>query len=500
MIRQEYFAGRRKLAFPEASWPLLIAVGLGFAISVAPLLPSALVLAPFLAIVLFIEPLVGIGLMLFAAPWGALENVLIGPRLLDSGQMLFFITAAAWMAHGAVRKRIWLVLPRFLLPLTLFVGVGSLSLLRAPSAMTGLIELFKWIEIGAVALIVADRATDLQRKWPAALSAFGTRHGGWRIILFLILAAAMSQALVGIWQFGMRETGPEHFQILGGRFYRAYGAFEQPNPYGGFMAWMAALAAGAAIGEVIHRLQSRRWGALSVAWITFLFGSSILFLLALVFSWSRGAWMSFAAAIAGMALLLPKRRAVGGALFCMAFFAALIVWQSGLLPVAVADRLAGFTQDLSFGDVRGVDINDANYAVLERLAHWQAAVDMARNNLWSGVGIGNYEAAYGDYALINWPLALGHAHNYYLNILAETGIIGLAAYLVLWAVIVLQTLLVLQRSAWPERGAALGLMAVWIALSVHHLLDKLYVNNLYLYLGALLGILHILSRRSRGRV
>ena len=31
-----------------------------------------------------------------------------------------------------------------------------------------------------------------------------------------------------------------------------------------------------------------------------------------------------------------------------------------------------------FEDVRGVGINDANYAVLERLAHWQAALEMWR--------------------------------------------------------------------------------------------------------------------------
>ena len=41
--------------------------------------------------------------------------------------------------------------------------------------------------------------------------------------------AGLVQAFIGIWQFGLRDTGPEHFMILG-RFYRAYGTFEQPNP------------------------------------------------------------------------------------------------------------------------------------------------------------------------------------------------------------------------------------------------------------------------------
>ena len=115
--------------------------------------------------------------------------------------------------------------------------------------------------------------------------------------------------------------------------------------------------------------------------------------------------------------------------------------------LSVADRLAGFGDEFALGDVRGVDINDTNYAVLERLAHWQAAADMARDDLWTGVGFGNYAAAYPRYALINWPDALGHAHNYYLNLLAEVGLPGLLAYLIFWLAVVWQTIRAARRLA-----------------------------------------------------
>jgi O-antigen ligase len=169
----------------------------------------------------------------------------------------------------------------------------------------------------------------------------------------------------------------------------------------------------------------------------------------------------------------------------------LLLLQAGLLPAALTERLVSFREDLQFSDVRGVDINDANYAVLERLAHWQSAVDMARAEPWLGVGFGNYEPAYAEFALINWPFALGHAHNYYLNILAETGVLGTAAYLLLWAAIFWQTLRVLRRLDGPPRGIALGLLGVWGALSVHHLLDNLYVNNLFLHIAALFAVLQV---------
>jgi O-antigen ligase len=109
------------------------------------------------------------------------------------------------------------------------------------------------------------------------------------------------------------------------------------------------------------------------------------------------------------------------------------------------------------------------------------------------VGFGNYEPAYADYDLINWPAPLGHAHNYYLNLLAETGVIGLAAYLLLWTAVFWQTWQQLNRASWPNRGIALGLLAVWTAMAVHHLVDKLYVNNMYVHLGALFGVLVLLE-------
>jgi O-antigen ligase len=214
---------------------------------------------------------------------------------------------------------------------------------------------------------------------------------------------------------------------------------------------------------------------------------------ALVFSWSRGAWLSFALGPAVLVLFLPKKFWQG---ILLLLLAAVLFWggvQTGIVPASVTERVTSFSEDLRFGDVRGVDINDANYAVLERLAHWQAALDMAKDNLWLGVGFGNYEPAYADYALLNWPYPLGHAHNYYLNALAEIGLLGLLAYIFLWAAVFWQTIRQLRWLDWPLRGIALGLLAAWTAVTVHHLVDKLYVNNIYIHLGIMFGLLQLLE-------
>ncbi|MCB8934601.1 MAG: hypothetical protein H6663_03980 [Candidatus Promineofilum sp.] len=50
-----------------------------------------------------------------------------------------------------------------------------------------------------------------------------------------------------------------------------------------------------------------------------------------------------------------------------------------------------------------------------------------------------------------------------------------------------------KRIAWPERGIVVGLLAAWVALAVHHLVDKLYVNNIYVHLGAMIGLLQLFA-------
>jgi O-antigen ligase len=166
---------------------------------------------------------------------------------------------------------------------------------------------------------------------------------------------------------------------------------------------------------------------------------------------------------------------------------------AGLLPAAISDRFADIGALVNIPDVRGAKINDANYAVIERIAHWQAAIRMIEANPWTGVGFSNYQPVYEQYRLLNWPMPLGHAHNIYLNIAAETGLPGLTAYLLLWMAILIQTIRALRIQHGIGRGLALGLMGAWIHLSAHQMFDNLYVNNVHLSIGAMIGVLSVLG-------
>ncbi|MCA9955162.1 MAG: O-antigen ligase family protein [Anaerolineales bacterium] len=483
----------------QPAWFVLLAVLVGGVLVMLPPAESGpLLLRTAVLLLTLIEPLSGLFAALLTGPLGAIE---VG--LLDSGQFYLLFSLLAWLAHG-LRQR-WLFVPRTFLavPLALFTGIAAITVMDAASYNFGLKELLKWGEMLAIMLLVVDRVT----IWQERHAKSGMKPVIW--LLVALFAAGLSQAALGIYQFGLRGDGPEHFLVLG-QFYRAYGTFNQPNPYGGFMNLTAVLGLGILLSYLweignwrlaMRRQQSPIANRQPPNWLAFFAVGSVtaVALMAVIFSWSRGAWLSLGAAAAMLVLFWPRKLWQGALLLLLGAGLLLGGSQIGLVPASVTERITSFSEDLRFGDVRGEDITDENYAVLERLAHWQAALGMAQDQPWFGVGFGNYEPAYADYALINWPYPLGHAHNYYLNLLAETGIMGLAAYLLLWTAVFWQTIRVIRRSDGWQRGVALGLLGVWTALTVHHLVDKLYVNNIYIQLGALFGLLQLLDEKNLNR-
>jgi putative inorganic carbon (HCO3(-)) transporter len=496
--------------------PLVTSLGLAMALSAGLLLIRLTPLGGVLFILLAVggvatvaEPLVGLIIMLFLGPlWAYLRAELVQVPAQIS-QVFLVLTLGVWVARGLAWRDLQLPWPLggkvghshfpqqlpLQLPLLVFLGAALLSLWDAVELpVYGLPEMIKWVQVFLLFLFVATSLTSRKLGWLV---------GG-------LLAIGTFQACVGMWQFGLRGDGPDHFAILDERFYRAYGTFEQPNPYAGFLGLILPLAVGVVVGVVGDRLRNRQGdketGHPLVSLSSFLqviltpgvlvpVGVAVALGAGLLMSWSRGGWLGFGAASVVMALALPRKAHWGILVVAVLTVGALGLQTAGLMPASISARLTGFAKYVQFEDVRGVGINDANFAVIERLAHWQAAMEMWRYNFWTGVGFGCYEPAYREFGLINWRIPLGHAHNYYLNIAAETGVIGLAAYLVLWGGVLWQTWRVTRHADGLLRGIAIGLLGTWTHLGVHSGFDNLYVNNVHLYIGVLLGLLAFIVKR-----
>ena len=47
------------------------------------------------------------------------------------------------------------------------------------------------------------------------------------------------------------------------------------------------------------------------------------------------------------------------------------------------------------------------------------------------------------------------------------------------------------------RGLTLGLLGTWTHLAIHSFVDKLYVNNLFLHIGVMLGLLAVACQQAQ---
>ena len=419
--------------------------------------------------------------LLILAPLRALISTEVALQLpLDIGQLLLLVWLAAWALHHVVLRRRMprLVWSPLYIPVFVFLCLTGFAAFSAGSLNAWLREWTKWLQILTIMMLVSS-------SMPGS---------AWRWLLNGVLLAGAANAIIGLYQF-YGGSGALHL-LVAGRFFRAFGSFGQPNPFGGFMAMLAPLALCLTLASLLRWRQRRNTGALAVS------GSyavlSALLVAGLLASWSRGAWLAFVAAALVMLLALPRRLLHGLLLTGTALLLVALVWSAGLLPESLSARLVSSTADyFAFEDMRGAPISPSNYPVVERLAHWQAALNMATAHPWLGVGLGNYEFEYEQFRLLNWPDALGHAHNFWLNILAEAGILGLSVYAAIWVCVLA---LSWRARCHPDPGARLvivGLLGTWVSLSVHSLFDNLFVNNLFLHIGILLGVLAVLLRQAR---
>ncbi len=182
-----------------------------------------------------------------------------------------------------------------------------------------------------------------------------------------------------------------------------------------------------------------------------------------------------------------------GLLTILLMSALLGTFSPEIIPEPIAARMSNLPAYIGASHMMSDPITDENFAVIERVAHWIAAVRMWELAPWLGIGPGNYAVAYPDVRLTRWEDALGHAHNIYLNVLAETGIIGLSAFLLLWIGALVWLISGRRRLPKPGWGDALtlGVVGVLVHLAVHSGFDNLFVQGLYIQLGLWLTAVHV---------
>jgi O-antigen ligase len=459
-----------RIALPGGLWRIAIwvAVLLALAAVIAlldPLYVPLAALAGLLAVVIVVHPLVAVPVLLFAVPFGGLARPDATETDLAAGptEVLVAFLALAWLAQGVRQQRIRVRAGAIVVAIVAFSMLSLLSIGYAIEPGPAIKESLKWLELLIVVVVVVDLArTQRSVSW----------------LLAALFLTGAGEALYGVYQFAT-GGGPSTFEVDGAL--RAFGHFDQPNPFAGYLSTILPLAILIILcGQAARPLRfCAAVSALAIA------GGVAL-------SQSRGAWLGVATAALVLLVLWNRRTR----LLLLPIAAVTAVFGAAalgnLLPASVGDRLSQAVEYFGVFDVRTVTPDSQNWAVVERMAHWQAAWSMFLDHPWLGVGAGNYASAYPFYYLATWLEPLGHAHNYYLNTLAELGAVGLGLLLVLLALLFrelagnLLTTATIGMNFW--RAVLAGVVGALVVFCVHNMFDNLLVHSVNVQLGFMLGI------------
>ena len=401
-----------------------------------------------------------------------------------------------WFVEGVRKNRLRLnpgVLPTLF---TVYLLALLLSFPQAIDLQEALEGVIKWLQMLVIVLLVQESLSPRQVRW----------------LVWGLLAGGVLQAMLGVYQFVFR-IGPPNFLLLD-RFMRASGTFGQPNPFAGYLGLTLPVAVSLFLMSISSFLRRSEGSLRQLLTGTVAYGGAAAIIgVGLLASWSRGGWLGAAAGV-GVVLYFQGGPIVKGAALAGTGAVMLlgpITYQ--YIPGSLTSRLADLPTYFGSGmwEVVQRQVTDSNFSIIERLAHWIAALRMWEMSPWLGVGPGNYAAVYPQVRLARWEDPLGHAHNTYLNVLAENGLIGIFAYSALWIGVVIWLMHMRRRilrreleTVDRERGllpssaatplsptwdAALltGVFGVVVHLSVHHLFDNLFVQGIYLHVALWLG-------------
>lgn len=470
------FLGRQPLH------PAVTVAGIALLVLALALLPLPMLglMLPLIAAVLLaaLDPIYGLCLVLLSVP---IQEVVHLPGGLSYTQAAMILAVAA-SGIGWFTRPQRITVPKWPLLLWLaFLWVLLFATTRTPFSLTAALkETLRWAESFVIWLLVIA----LVRQ---------PRH----VVLLVacLLLAPFSEALFGLWQF-VTGSGPPSFRIAAGLpFVRAYGTIGQPNSLAGYLNMGWPLAFALALGtswQLWRNHQGRRTGQrlALVAGLWFLAGALLAALLA---SFSRGAWLGAAVGLGGMAIALGGRARWVALLALGIGLLALVLGGIGFLPAALAGRLLSIFSYLIPFDASTVTITPANFAVVERMSQIQAGWRMFLGHPLSGVGPGNFSIAYPAFAVEPWYVSRGHAHNYYVHMLAETGLVGTLAYLGLLGSLILQAQYTLRSvQSATLRSITIGCCGIMAAVVGHDMFENLHVLSMGIQLAAVWGLLGVL--------
>lgn len=296
-----------------------------------------------------------------------------------------------------------------------------------------------------------------------------------RVLTYTLLVLMTATALYGLLEYAVQDNFIYRDFIVDVvrdptvGLHRIGSTIAHPVPYGAFLLQSLPFAI------LIWIMATDKWErAAGMA-------ATLLAVLALFFTFSKGSWI-VALILAGAALLFYR----GGRS------------RSIILPALVILAVVAFTTVLSWQQVRFETETRAEGSVDVRLVGWKAAIDGIAEHPAVGVGLRQGEQEIKKhidpdwYELADRPLPVD---NYYLSLVLEAGFVGLAIWVAMFSLMLMEGIKVV-RNRNPGWQWALASLASIVGISLNAFtFEAMHIWSNYIVFWIAAGIIHGISWR-----
>jgi O-antigen ligase len=304
---------------------------------------------------------------------------------------LFLWTVRLWL--GRATRLLWLPLNWVVFA---FVGYAVVRYQYADIEYVARLELIKVVVYAAAFFLILNNLHQQDRaRWVM-----------WGLVF---LGTAIS--MYAVYQFATGSDRVWHF-IKPSYRNRASGTYINPNHLAGFLGMVLPIALSySLIGRLSH-----------VARILLGYASLVM-VVGIGVTISRGGWIASGLALVSLSVVLIQRREfrIAALVVCAALSVGVVSFGSRSPHIQ-----RRFEQIFKAGE-EGTD---------SRQWMWRAAYQMWRDHPWFGVGPAHYDYRFGAYRphRAEFQMRPDRAHNDYINTLADWGIVGTTIVLSAWAI------------------------------------------------------------------
>lgn len=366
---------------------------------------------------------------------------------------LFMLTF--WLIKMTVLGNFKLVKTALDLPILIFLGIAVITTLTSIYPYVSKIELYKIINYVLLYYLVVNNIKD---------------KGQIKRIVILVVIVGILLAIYGLYNY---FNGIEKIYTLDKKHYLGMltSTYVNHNHIAGYFELAIPLAIGLMLAKerLLRTSKTSRISSIVLGSLLPL-AAAVIMIIALVFTYSRGAWISFFGSMVFLGIIIvfwlkvfkcwSKLKKWG----ILAVVALIIISVAIFMPQDIKQRAATL---LEFEEGEFEDIS-----IQGRLIVNSNTIEMIKDYPILGSGLGTFNILYPKYRDPRLRTFMNATHNDYLQYAEEMGLFGIGSFILLLVLFFKKNLSLIRNSQDKYlQGLTIGFLISISAIAIHGLVD-----------------------------